>query len=64
MRCTHAATVSRVDSELLFFLMARGFERREAEQMLVTAFYADALARIENLAVRERFAAALALRAV
>ena len=27
VRCTHAATVSRVDSELLFFLMARGFER-------------------------------------
>jgi Fe-S cluster assembly protein SufD len=62
VRCTHAATVSRVDSELLFFLMARGFERAEAEQMLVGAFYADALARIENEAVRERFAAALALR--
>jgi Fe-S cluster assembly protein SufD len=62
VRCTHAATVSRVDAELLFFLMARGFARHEAEQMLVTAFYADALARIENLAVRERFAAALALR--
>ena len=63
VRCTHAATVSRVDSELLFFLMARGFQRQEAEQMLVTAFYADALSRIENLAVRERFSAALALRA-
>ena len=62
MRCTHAATVSRVDPELLFFLMARGFERREAEQMLVTAFYADALNRIENLAIRERFASALASR--
>ena len=62
VRCTHAATVSRVDSELLFFLMARGFERREAEQMLVTAFYADALNRIDNLAIRERFASALALR--
>ena len=61
MRCTHAATVSRVDSELLFFLMARGFERHEAEQMLVTAFYADALNRIENLAIRERFAHALEL---
>ena len=35
---------------------------REAEQMLVTAFYADALSRIDNLAVRERFAAVLALR--
>ena len=34
----------------------------EAEKMLVTAFYADALSRIDNLAVRERFAAALALR--
>jgi Fe-S cluster assembly protein SufD len=64
VRCTHAATVSRVDSELLFFLMARGFARAEAEQMLVGAFYADALARIENEAVRERFAAALALRNV
>jgi Fe-S cluster assembly protein SufD len=62
VRCTHAATVSRLDSELLFFLMSRGFERSEAEKMLVTAFYADALARIENLAVQERFAAALALR--
>jgi Fe-S cluster assembly protein SufD len=62
VRCTHAATVSRVDKELLFFLMARGFERSEAELMLVTAFYADALSRIENLAVRERFSAALALR--
>jgi Fe-S cluster assembly protein SufD len=62
VRCTHAATVSRVDKELLFFLMARGFERAEAELMLVTAFYADALSRIENLAVRERFSAALALR--
>jgi Fe-S cluster assembly protein SufD len=62
VRCTHAATVSRLDSELLFFLMSRGFERSEAEKMLVTAFYADALSRIENLAVQERFAAALALR--
>ena len=62
VRCTHAATVSRVDPELLFFLMARGFERREAERMLVTAFYADALNRIENLAIRERFASALASR--
>ncbi len=62
VRCTHAATVSRVDSELLFFLMSRGFARSEAEQMLVTAFYADALSRIDNLALRERFAAALALR--
>jgi Fe-S cluster assembly protein SufD len=62
VRCTHAATISRLDPELLFFVMSRGFERAEAEKMLVTAFYADALARIENLAVRERFAAALALR--
>ena len=28
VRCTHAATISQVDRELLFFLMARGFTRR------------------------------------
>ncbi len=62
VRCTHGATVGRVDPELLFYLMSRGLERREAERMMVEGFFADALERIENLAVRERFAAALALR--
>ena len=62
VRCTHAATISRIDQELLFFLMARGFPRAEAERMLVDGFFADALARIENEAVRALFAREVAAR--
>jgi Fe-S cluster assembly protein SufD len=59
VRCTHAATVSQVDRELLFFLMARGFDRAEAQRMVVAGYFADALERVANQDVRERFAAAL-----
>jgi Fe-S cluster assembly protein SufD len=59
VRCTHAATVSQVDRELLFFLQSRGFERAEAERMLVHGFFADALARVADEQVRERLDAAL-----
>jgi Fe-S cluster assembly protein SufD len=38
VRCTHAATTGRLDSEKLFYLMARGLRREEAELLLVKAF--------------------------
>ncbi len=62
VRCTHAATISQVDRELLFFLMARGFPRSEAQRMVVAGYFADALERVANQDVRERFAAALEQR--
>ena len=62
VRCTHAATISQVDRELLFFLMARGFPRHEAQRMVVAGYFADALERVANEDVRERFAAALEQR--
>ncbi len=62
VRCTHAATISKVDQELLFFLMARGLPRADAERMLVDGFFADALVRIEDVSVRELFAREVAAR--
>jgi len=35
VRCTHGATVGRVDREQLFYLMARGLPRTEAERLIV-----------------------------
>jgi Fe-S cluster assembly protein SufD len=62
VRCTHGATVGRVDAEQLFYLMSRGLSRPEAERLIVRGFFQDVLDRIELEPVREAVTAALEAR--
>jgi Fe-S cluster assembly protein SufD len=62
VRCTHGATVGQVDREQLFYLMARGLSRGEAERLIVRGFFSDVLDRIELEPVREALAEALEAR--
>jgi Fe-S cluster assembly protein SufD len=62
VRCTHGATVSRVDREQLFYLMSRGLPRAEAERIVVRGFFQNVLDRIELEPVREAVTAALEAR--
>jgi Fe-S cluster assembly protein SufD len=62
VRCTHGATVGRVDREQLFYLMTRGLERPEAERLIVRGFFQDVLDRIDLEPVREAVTAALEAR--
>jgi Fe-S cluster assembly protein SufD len=62
VRCTHGATVGRVDREQLFYLMARGLPRPEAERLIVRGFFQDVLDRIELEPVREAVTSALEAR--
>jgi Fe-S cluster assembly protein SufD len=62
VRCTHGATVSRVDRDELFYAMARGLSRSDAERLIVRGFFQDILDRIEFEAVRESLANALEAR--
>jgi Fe-S cluster assembly protein SufD len=62
VRCTHGATVGRVDREQLFYLMARGLSQQEAERLIVRGFFQDVLDRIELEPVRDALAAALEAR--
>src|SRR3989344_6065825 len=40
VKAGHAATVGKVDSEMLFYLMSRGLTKNQAEKMLVEGFVA------------------------
>ena len=51
--CGHGATVGSLDPEQLFYMMARGIERGEAESMLLEAFGEEAIARIDDDALAE-----------
>jgi Fe-S cluster assembly protein SufD len=62
VRCTHGATLGQVDREQLFYLMARGLSRQEAERMIVRGFFQDVLDRVDLEPVREALGAALEAR--
>ena len=62
VRCTHGATLGKVNREDLFYLMARGLSRAEAERLIVRGFFQDVLDRIELVPVREALGAALEAR--
>jgi Fe-S cluster assembly protein SufD len=60
VRCTHAATVGRIDAEQLFYLMSRGLNRDEAERLLVGGFLGVIAGRLEgNRFLHDAVAAAL-----
>jgi Fe-S cluster assembly protein SufD len=62
VRCTHGATVSQVDRDELFYCMARGLSRGEAERLIVRGFYQEIFDRIELEPVRTALQSALESR--
>ncbi|HEX8724339.1 MAG TPA: Fe-S cluster assembly protein SufD [Gemmatimonadaceae bacterium] len=53
VKCTHGATVGRLDELSLFYMKSRGVGAEEARKLLTYAFAADVLETIENDRVRE-----------
>ncbi len=45
VRCTHGATVGRLEAGALFYLQSRGLERQEASALLACGFAADLIQR-------------------
>ncbi len=52
----HSATVGRTDESLLFYLMSRGLDRRQAEELLIQGFMQADLDKISDPEVREKLA--------
>ena len=59
VRCTNGATVGKIDPEPLFYLLARGIPREEAERLIVQGFFDPIMQRIPFEGVRERFQQAI-----
>jgi Fe-S cluster assembly protein SufD len=53
VKCTHGATVGRIDENALFYMKSRGVDAETARRLLVYAFAADVLETIEQPLVRE-----------
>jgi Fe-S cluster assembly protein SufD len=55
VRCTHGATVGKIDQDLVFYLVSRGIPRLEAERLIVEGFFDPIMQRIPFEGVREWF---------
>jgi Fe-S cluster assembly protein SufD len=55
VRCTHGATVGKIDPELVFYLRARGIPLADAERLVVEGFFDPIMQRIPFEGVRRRF---------
>jgi Fe-S cluster assembly protein SufD len=59
VRCTHGATVGKLEQEPLFYLKSRGIPQEQAEQLVVEGFFDPIMQRIPFEGVRERFQQAI-----
>jgi len=55
VRCTHGATVGKLEQEPIFYLKTRGIPQPEAEKIVVEGFFDPIFQRIPFEGVRERF---------
>lgn len=62
VRCTHGATVGKIDEEQIFYMMARGIPRRVAERVIVGGFFDPIMQRIPFEGVRQRFEEAIEVK--
>lgn len=59
VRCTHGATVGKIDRDQVFYLRARGIPKLEAERLIVEGFFDPIMQRIPFEGVRRRFQEAI-----
>lgn len=59
VKCTHGATVGKVDPEQIFYLRSRGLNEIEAIHLIVEGFFETIMDRIPFEKVQERFRSAI-----
>jgi Fe-S cluster assembly protein SufD len=59
VRCTHGATVGKIDETELFYLLSRGIPQTDARRLIVEGFFDPIMQRIPFEGVRQRFQQAI-----
>jgi Fe-S cluster assembly protein SufD len=64
VRCSHGATISHVDEEMIFYLKSRGLDEATARDLIVNGFFEEIVDKVRDEAtrdaLRERISAKLA----
>lgn len=53
MKCSHGATVGRIDDEQMFYLRSRGIDKQAAQKMIIYAFAAELTEALSDGALKQ-----------
>lgn len=53
VRCTHGATVGKINEEQMYYLKSRGISQRKAEKLILEGFLGEVVERIEDGKIKE-----------
>ena len=59
VRCSHGATVGKIDQDQVFYLQSRGLSKDDAERLIVEGFFDPIMQRIPFEGVKNRFQKAI-----
>ncbi len=62
VKCSHGATVGRIDDEQMFYLRSRGINQQAAQQMIIHAFAAELTEAISDEALKRQVLARISQR--
>ena len=62
VRCTHGATIGRMDEDAVFYMRSRGLPAAAAKNLLIQAFAGEVLEKIAIAPLRDRMERAIAAR--
>ncbi|UYU33474.1 Fe-S cluster assembly protein SufD [Siccibacter colletis] len=62
VKCSHGATIGRIDDEQLFYLRSRGITAQAAEQMIIYAFAAELTESIDDETLKQQVLARIGQR--
>ena len=60
VRCTHGATSGYIDAEEMFYLLARGIDKKTAQELIVQGFLHEVLERLPDASVTPKLSALIA----
>jgi Fe-S cluster assembly protein SufD len=52
VKCSHGSTISRMDSNKIFYLQSRGLNQEQAEEIIIEVFYESALKEINDNGIK------------
>lgn len=62
VKCSHGATIGRIDDEQMFYLRSRGINQQSAQQMIIYAFAAELTESIRDEALKQQVLARIGQR--
>lgn len=62
VKCSHGATVGRIDDEQMFYLRSRGIGQQDAQQMILYAFAAELTEALRDETLKQLVLARIAHR--